>query len=54
MITFTILLIALVILAIVSVITLLAGGVGFLITFGDVIICGFLIYLIIKHFIKKK
>lgn len=54
MITFTILLIALAILIVTGIIMLLAGGVGFLVTFGDIIICGFIIYLIIRHFVRKK
>lgn len=54
MITFMVLLIALGILVITGIIMLLAGGVGFLVAFGDIIVCCILIYLIIKLFTKKK
>lgn len=30
-----------------------AGGAAFLIVFGDVIVCAFIIFMIIKHLIKK-
>lgn len=54
MITLTILVIAFLIIAIVAAFTLLAGGVAFLVTFGDVIIAVFIIAMIMRHFLKKK
>lgn len=54
MITLTILVIALLIIAIVLAFTLLAGGAAFLVTFGDVIIAVFIVTMIVKHFLKKK
>lgn len=54
MITLTIFVIALLIIAIVLAFTLLAGGAAFLVTFGDVIIAVFIIAMIVKHFLKKK
>lgn len=54
MITLTILLIALAILVISGILAVLGCGLGFLLTFGDVILCAFIVYLIIKHFVKKK
>lgn len=54
MILFTLLMIALVVFAIITIITILIGGVGFIVIFGDLIICILLIAWIIKHFLKKK
>ena len=36
-----------------GVILLLAGGISFLLSFGDVIVAGLIIYAIIKHIWKK-
>lgn len=36
-----------------GVILLLAGGISFLLSFGDVIVAGLIIYAIIKHIIKR-
>lgn len=54
MIALTILVIALLILAVTAVLVFLAGGTAFLLTFGDVIVAIVIIGLIIKHFTKKK
>ena len=54
MILFTLLMIALVVFAVITIITILIGGVGFIVIFGDLIICILLIAWIIKHFLKKK
>lgn len=54
MIAFMMLVIALAILIAIGAVMVLVGGVGFVLAFGDVIICGFIVYLIIRHFIKKK
>lgn len=53
MITLTLLLIAIAVLVIVSAICLFVGGAAFILTFGDVILAGVIIFAIIRHFIKK-
>lgn len=54
MILFTILLFALLILSVLVILTIGIGGIAFLLVFGDVIICIWIIVMIIKHFIKHK
>lgn len=54
MITFTILLIALLLFAIISVICIIAGGAGLILILGDLIVCGAIIWLIIRLFRRKK
>lgn len=54
MILFTMLCIVLAGLLIFGIITVLSGGITFIATFGDVIICALLVYLIVKLFSKKK
>ena len=57
MILFTILLIVLFMLLIASAITILVmgiGGIALLLAFGDIIVCVYLVFIIIKHFIKRK
>ena len=41
------------ILIIAGIITILVGGTAFILTFGDVIIAGIIIYFIIRHFVQK-
>ena len=41
------------ILIIAGIITILVGGTAFMLTFGDVIIAGIIIYFIIRHFVQK-
>lgn len=41
------------ILIIAGIITILVGGTAFVLTFGDVIIAGIIIYFIIRHFVQK-
>ena len=41
------------ILIIAGIITILVGGTSFVLTFGDVIIAGIIIYFIIRHFVQK-
>lgn len=53
MITLTLLLIAIAILVIVGAVCLFVGGAAFVLTFGDVILAGVIIFLIIRHFVKK-
>ena len=38
---------------VIGVALLLAGGISFLFTFGDVIVAGLIIYAIIKHVLKR-
>ena len=53
MITFTIILIALLSLAIAVALVILAGGVGVVLAFGDLIICAGIIWLIVKLFRRR-
>ena len=54
MVLFLILLLTIIILLAIVVIAVSIGGSIFVVVFGDVIVCIFLIGLIIKHLIKKK
>lgn len=54
MVTFFVLLIALVALLITAAIIVIAGGAGFIIAFADVIVCGLIIYWIIRLFRRRK
>ena len=57
MILFTILLIMLFVLLIASAITILImgiGGIACILAFGDIIICVYLVFIIIRHFIRRK
>ena len=54
MITFTLLLIAFIVIAIISIISIIVGGAGFIALFGDVIICGLIIWLLVKLFRRRK
>ena len=54
MITLCALLIGLIAMAIVSALVLLVGGAGFLVVFGDLIVCGLILWGIIKLFTRKK
>lgn len=57
MILFTILLIMLFVLLIASAITILImgiGGIAFVLACSDMIICIYLVFIIIRHFIKRK
>ena len=53
MITLTILVAILLIVIVVGIALLLAGGISLLFTFGDVIIAGLIIYAIVKHIYKN-
>ena len=53
MITFTIILIALLSLIIAAVLTILAGGAGFILAMSDLIVCAGIIYLIVRLFKRK-
>ena len=53
MITLILLCIITAILIIAGIITILVGGTAFVLTFGDVIIAGIIIYFIIRHFVRK-
>lgn len=54
MILFTILMITLLILAVITVTAISIGGAGFIIVFGDVIVCIVFIALLIKFLAKRK
>ena len=54
MITFIVTLITLLSLAAFAVVLILVGGTGFAIAFGDVIVCGLIIWLIIRFIIKRR
>ena len=53
MITLILLCLITAILIIAGIITILVGGTAFVLTFGDVIIAGIIIYFIIRHFVQK-
>ena len=54
MITFTILLVTLLAVAIVVASIALACGAGFIAAFGDLIVCGLIFWLLVKLFRRKK
>lgn len=54
MITFTILLITILAIAIVAACIALACGAGFIAAFGDLIVCGLIIWLFVKLFRRRK
>lgn len=54
MITFTILLVTLLSLAIAVALVVLAGGAGLVLAFGDLIVCGLFIWLIVRLFRRRK
>jgi hypothetical protein len=54
MITFTILLIALLIFSVIAAFCIVAGGAGIILIFGDLVICGAIIWLLIRLFRQKK
>ena len=54
MITFIVTLITLLSLAAFAVLLILVGGTGFVIAFGDVIVCGLVIWLIIRFIIRRR
>ena len=53
MITFTVVLIALLSLAIAAALVIFAGGAGFILAFGDLIVCAGIIWLIIRLFRRR-
>ena len=54
MIIFTILLIAVIALAIIGLALAIASGAGFMLAFGDIVVFGLIVWLIIKIFRRKK
>lgn len=54
MITFAILLITLLVLAVIIAFCIVAGGAGIILILGDLIVCGAIIWLIIRLFRRKK
>ena len=53
MITFLLTIIALIIAIVVAAVFIFVGGAGFFVVFGDVIVCGLLIFLIVRHIVKR-
>lgn len=53
MITFTIILIALLSLAVAAALVIFAGGAGFVLAFGDLIVCAGVIWLIVRLFKRR-
>ena len=47
-------LIALIVTAIVTVVSAIIGGLGFVVIFGDIIVFGLIIYWIVKKILKKE
>ena len=54
MITFSVLLIALLVVLTVAALVVLASGAGLILVFGDLIVCGLILWGIIKLFKRKK
>lgn len=40
--------------AIIAIVAIISGGIGFLLTFGDIIVAVLIIWLVVKAFIKKR
>lgn len=54
MVTFAILLITLLIFAVIAAFCIVAGGAGIILIFGDLVICGAIIWLLVRLFRRKK
>lgn len=54
MILLTILLVTVIAAAVALLISVFIGGIGFALTFGDVLVFALVVWLIVKHFRKKK
>ena len=54
MITFTVLVLTLIALAVLTVLTISIGGAAFIVTFADWIVCGLIIGLIVKWILEKR
>lgn len=54
MILFTFLIVLLLVVSIVTIVFGFVVGAGFIVMFGDAIICALIIALIVRHFTKKK
>lgn len=54
MILFMILLLTLLFIGVITVLAISAGGAAFIVLFGDVIVCGFIIIWIMKKLVKRK
>lgn len=53
MITFILLLVLLIVITLIAVCTIGVGAIGFILTFGDIALCIYIVVRIIMHFIKK-
>lgn len=54
MFTFAVLLITLLIFAVIAAFCIVAGGTGIILIFGDLVICGAIIWLLVRLFMRKK
>lgn len=54
MITFIISVIALLIMAVIIAATIIVGGAGFILLFGDLIVCALIIYLIVRAIRQRR
>lgn len=54
MITFTILAVVLLSLVIATALIILAGGAGVILAFGDLLVCGLIIWLLVKLFRRRR
>lgn len=54
MVTFFVLLITLIALLIAAALIVLVGGVGVILAFGDLIVCGLIIWFVIRFFRRRK
>lgn len=54
MITFLVLLTIVVCIAIAAALIIIAGGAGFVLAFGDLIVCGLIIWLIVRLFGRRR
>lgn len=54
MILFLILLLTLLLITVITVLAISAGGAAFIVLFGDVIVCGFIIIWILRMLVKRK
>ena len=54
MITFIILVLALLVMAVITAVTIVVGGAGFILLFGDLIVCTLIIYLIVRAIRRRR
>lgn len=54
MITFALLMLIIAVMIASAIVFLLTGSIAFIISFGDIIVCVMIIWLIVRHCVKKK